>query len=325
MGASTMVERNAGPASVLDGCLRFSSTTIQLRGLGPGLSTWRGETLGGTSFALLEAMTDLLASPSRLAWALLLGLGACGGAGNADLGAHPICTGEPGVRLAVRLVGGGPAPQGQAMQGENGWRLLMVNGSCHAWALDDAAGRLWQTDLTAQAEARLVEGLKVSTWGALVSTNLSCPDAPGLSLRLAELRRHGSPCGGGASWEDLGSAASLQISSVAEAGTIVDGDLRYLVIEEQVKNDTRAAVAWPLATSLASLATDGINYQRGNSLKASGAEAIKLAAIRTIPDTGGVYYGFTRVTDGDGKTYQLYIRDALPFEQENGLVPDGTF
>ena len=213
------------------------------------------------------------------------------------------------------------------MQGENGWQLLIVDGNCHAWALSEVAGHLRQADLDAQGEARLAQELKVETWKDLVpSAGGSCFDAPGLSLRFGDVRRDGPTCGGGAVWEDLAATTSAQVIAITETGASVEGDLRYLVIAEAAKEDARPAVTWPLATSLMSLATDSVTYTPGHSRAATGDDATALRAIRTIPErTAANYYGFTRVSDGDGRTYQVYMRDALPFEQENGLVPDGTF
>jgi len=41
-----------------------------------------------------------------------------------------ICDGSSDIRLAIRVGCGGQAASGQAMLAENGWEVLLVDGSC---------------------------------------------------------------------------------------------------------------------------------------------------------------------------------------------------
>ncbi len=245
-----------------------------------------------------------------------------------------ICDGSTDIRLAYQLGGGGPAAPGEVMLSENGWRFLLVDGTCQAWVLENSNGPLVRTDLSSDDEAQLATALKLSTWKGITPPLGGCPDAPGTSFRFGEQRLSGSVCGSdpASGWAQLNVAADAQLAHLAASGTAWAGDVRYLVLQESSPNDPRPPVDWPLATSLATVALgpdQAFSYRSGGSLRATGDDASKLRAIRTTAasasSTYGVTYEFTRVTDADGGTYQLYVRDALPFEQDNGLVPPGYF
>lgn len=61
-------------------------------------------------------------------------------------------------------------------------------------------------------------------------------------------------------------------------------------------------------------------------LLATGEDAVKLRALRTIPRADATPYDdFTRVTDAGGVSYQLFVREALPFEQPSGRPPPDVF
>lgn len=278
---------------------------------------------------------------TRLATLLLLGLGGCSrslatpDAATPDAGTTPgICDGSPDLRLAFQVSGGGPTAPGETMLSENGWRFLLVDGTCQAWVLKDSSGPLVRTVLSPDDEAQLATALELSAWNGITPPPGGCPDANGTSFRFRDQRLSGVPCGAdpASAWAQLNTAADAQLDRLAASGTAWAGDLRYVVLRESSPNDPRPPVAWPLATPLATIVRDlnqGSGYRRGDSLRATGDDASKLRAIRTTAagasSTYGVVYDFTRVSDAEGATYQLYVRDALPFEQDDGLVPPGVF
>jgi len=221
------------------------------------------------------------------------------------------------------------------MLAENGWEFLLVDGSCVGWVLGASGQPLVRTLLSADDERQLGDALHLSTWSAIVPTIGGCADGPTNSYRFGEQRLTGSGCGGDgdahSAWAELNAAFSTQLERLAPLGQPWGGDLHYLVLPEQSQNDPRAAVPWPLATSLSAVALPEdqlFNYRAGMSRRATGDDATKLRAIRTTsntPSSDGLTHDFTRVTDAGGANYQLYLRDALPFEQENGLLPASIF
>jgi len=246
-----------------------------------------------------------------------------------------LCNGSSDIRLAFRVGGGGPAAAGQSMLAENGWQFLLVDGTCVAWVLEDSNNRLIRTVLSSDDEAKLAVALQLSDWNRITPATGGCPDAPGYSFRFGDQRLSGGdPCGvsGRNVWTELIAAAAEQLHHLAAAGEPWAGDLRYLAIQEETRNDSRPAVGWPLTTSLETIALSpeqAFSYRPGGSRRATGDDASKLRAIRTTAASAmssyGVSYDFTRLAGEDGKTYQLYVRDALPFEGDDGLVPPGVF
>jgi len=280
----------------------------------------------------------LARSVSPHAAVLLLALAACSSSSSTPppdgATAAGICDGSAAVRLAIQVSGGGPALPGNTMLSENGWRFLLVDGTCTVWVLKAFGDALVREALSADAEAQLATALKLSTWDRIAPPTGSCPDAAGLSFRFDEQRLSSSSCdfARDSPWGQLAAAADEQLDGFAAAGEVWAGDLRYLVLQESTPTDSRPPVAWPLDTAVEPLALDAdqaFGYRAGGSLRATGDEAAKLRVIRTTAAaataTYGVPYDFTRVMDARGGTYQLYIRDALPFEQDNGLVPPGVF
>ncbi|HEY8927176.1 MAG TPA: hypothetical protein VIU64_22490 [Polyangia bacterium] len=219
------------------------------------------------------------------------------------------------------------------MLGENGWEFLLVDGGCVGWVLPSSGQPLVRTVLSADDERQLATSLKLSTWSAIVPPADGCADGPTNSFRFGEQRLIGSGCGSDAqsTWGQLNAAFSAQLERLASLGQLWGGDLHYLVLPEQNQTDPRPAVPWPLDTALSTVALPEdqlFNYHPGMSQRATGDDATKLRAIRTtsnIPSSDGLTHDFTRITDGSRTNYQLYIRDALPLEQENGLLPPSIF
>jgi hypothetical protein len=220
------------------------------------------------------------------------------------------------------------------MLAENGWRFLLVDGSCVAWVLKDSNERLVRTVLSADAEAQLATALNLSAWSRITPPAGGCADGPGVSYRLGQQRLSGAGCGVDpqSTWGQLTAAADAQIDRLATSGEPWAGDVRYLVLQESTPSDSRPPVAWPLGTALETIALaadQAFTYRPGGSLRATGDDASKIRAIRTTAangtSTSGIAYDFTRVTDPNGGTYQLYVRDSLPLEQDDGLVPAGVF
>jgi hypothetical protein len=258
------------------------------------------------------------------------------GCGGTDDSSVRLCDGQPGVRLAVRVGGGGPAPAGQAMLGENGWQFLLVDGSCKAWILASHNEPLRTMTLSPVQEQRLLTALRPSRWSQFDGQpQEGCPDAPGISYRFDQHRISGPACGlsAGAPFGQLNDAFNTQLAALAASAPIFSGDIRYLVIQDPGTGTTfgRTPVPWPLDIPVAAVARpqdQGIQYIPGDSRQATGPDATRLRAIRTTALSGGagngMEFNFTPVA-ADGISYQLFARDAVPLENANGLLPSDLF
>ncbi len=245
-----------------------------------------------------------------------------------------ICDGSSGVRLAVVVAGGGPTLPGFAMLGENGLSFLLVDGSCNAWILTTPNDPLRTLVLSHEREQRLASQLRLSSeWKTLQGPHVgACADAPGIIYRFDSSHISGSECGlsPGDPLQDLNTAFSAQIVELAAAATAVSGDMRYLLLPDLGKVDgvARTSVPWPLdvpAESIALTQDQAFQYTAGGSLRATGLDASRLRAIRATVLNGsagdGSVNAFTYVVSTNGNVYQLFARDSVPFEMDNGLLP----
>lgn len=261
-----------------------------------------------------------------------------GGTAAADIGPGgegPICDGQPGVRLAVRIAGGGPIAPGTAMLADNGWQFLLVEGSCVAWILKSNNEPLRTITLSREREQRLADSLKVSQWSRIqVMPFGGCLDAPGISYRFGQSRIAGAVCGlrPDDPLNEINEAFRTELTELSAAASTLSGDVRYLIIADSGfrGGDNRAPVPWPLDLPIAPLAlANGDRYSPGDSRLATGTDASRLRAIRTTALNGsagnGTVFDYTPVKAADGSLYQLYVRDAVPLESPNGLLPVEVF
>ncbi len=270
-----------------------------------------------------------------------------GGPSSVDTGVSPttsavrVCDGSAGVRLATRVGGGGPVGLGRYMRSENGFEFLLVTGTCEAWVLPDDAQPLRHLTLTPAQESALVTDLRVARWSALAMQMLSggCSDASMLTYRFDRVHYDASGCGLAPTDERelVNVAFDEKLRELAAAGAPADGDARYLLIE----GDGSAAadfyyknpVTWPLgvAPSTVAVPRDQIFSQpaTGRSLRVSGDDARTLRALRADLLGGRVgnvmYEDYIPIVTPDGAYYELYVRDASPFEGADGLIGPGIF
>jgi hypothetical protein len=281
---------------------------------------------------------------------LLVGatLAACGDAGGLVGGGSPttsalrICDGSAGVRLAARVGGGGPVGLGRYMRSENGFEFLLVTGTCEAWVLPDDAQPLRHLMLTPAQETALVTDLRVARWSALAMRTPpggGCSDAGSLTCRFDQVHYESPGCGVDPTDEFalVDGAFEAKLQELAAAGAPADGDARYLVIEGEGSPAAdvyyKNPVTWPLgvAPSTVAVPQDQIFAQptTGRSLRASGDDARTLRALRADFLAGRIgnvmYEDYIPILTADGAYYELYVRDASPFEGADGLIGPGVF
>jgi hypothetical protein len=290
------------------------------------------------------------ASSSLLAlWGAVL-LQACGGTvasapsnidgGTSDGGSvTTLCDGSDVIRLTGQVAGGGPIPFGTSMLVENGWQYLVVNGRCEAWILRDSKEPLRSLQLSKEQENAFVRDFRLSEWDSFRSpVGGGCPDASGINFRFGQHRYSGVTCGLDPA-EPLvafSDAFATQVERLYTSGVAVEADVRYLLVIEDPNNardaSYRNAPTWPLASAPQDVAVsvaDAYHYVAGRSQRATGEGAGRLRAVRTswLDGTIGAREAssFIPIADTNGARYELFARDAAPWEYENGLAPADVF
>lgn len=275
-------------------------------------------------------------------------IAACGGSTDLGVGvssttgAVHVCDGSPGVRLAARVGGGGPSEPGREMLAENGWEYLIVTGACEAWVLPDVSQPLHHLTLSSEQESALVGDLRVGRWSALAARTPpggGCADASSLTYRFDQVRYESPGCGIDPQDEFalVDAALDPKVQQLAGLGAAADGDVRYLLIEGDASAGSDSfyenPATWPLGVAPATAAlTRAQSFSQptvGRSLLASGDDARGLRALRGDFLAGLVgnmmYAGFIPIVTADGTRFELYVRDASPFEGADGLIGPGVF
>jgi hypothetical protein len=212
---------------------------------------------------------------------------------------------------------------------------------CDAWVLPAAEQPLRTLRLSDARAKALSDALALSTWPRLAQRSpgdTGCADAPGYSYRFGELRFPSYPCGLPANdpLAVLARSFSDEVTKLTAEGAPVDGDVRYLLIDWPDAVTAGGAgirwAEWPLSldpTTVAVTQEQSFGDLRGKSQKVSGADATALRKLRADllahvvgSSTGGT---FVPVIAPGSHHYQLYLRDASPFEGADGLIPVGVF
>jgi hypothetical protein len=273
---------------------------------------------------------------------------ACGGSTELGAGvssttsAVHVCDGSAGARLAARVGGGGPSEPGREMLAENGWEYLIVTGTCDAWVLPSESQPLRHLTLSSEQERALVRDLRVGRWSALSARTPpagGCADAGSITYRFDQVHYESPACGLDPADEFalVDAALDPKLQQLAGAGVAADGDVRYLLIEGDASTGLDYAyknpATWPLGAAPAALAvTRAQTFAQptaGRSLRASGDDASGLRALRDDFLAGRIgnmmYAGFIPIVAADGMRFELYVRDAAPFEGTDGLIGPGVF
>jgi len=99
---------------------------------------------------------------------------------------------------------------------------------------------------------------------------------------------------------------------------------------QRIADDDRpvqaVAAPWPLATPAASVAITiaEASYRRGSSAIATDAAAEALRSLRrasAYTNVRSLTGGYIPFVDETGARFQLYMRDAIPPEDDHGLLP----
>src|SRR6185295_13049863 len=155
----------------------------------------------------------------------------CGGCADGADQAAPICNGEPSVRLAFSMAGGGQVLPGSQVMSENGFQFLLVEGSCRAWFLETPSSDVRTAQLSAVDAQTLAADMHLADWDDLRGEYVrNLCDAPSLLLRFGDARiLINSACGGrdsAAAVTGLVDAARRSLSAAYATAAPVDGSVR---------------------------------------------------------------------------------------------------
>jgi hypothetical protein len=244
-----------------------------------------------------------------------------------------LCDGDPLVRLAYQVMGGGQTLPGSQVTSENGFSYLLVTGQCHFWVMNSADADVHEGQLADSEAFSLSNTLRLGDWSGLDAAYGTCAlDVPSRLLRFRDTRvTISGSCGGTLAappaWLSDGIAGSVQ--DLYAKGTPVAGPVRFLLMTEQgtwSSQVEKRAAAWPLADDPASLALTyeaASRYVAGSSQMVSATDAEELRELRRVffESGGGPFSGgFIPVVGSDGARYELFARDAIPLEDEQGLL-----
>jgi hypothetical protein len=254
----------------------------------------------------------------------LLGLAGC-----ADEPPPVVCDGSSTIRLAVQVLGGGTIEGGESVLHENGTASFFLDGRCEYYVRwgdnlrsDVRTGVLLDTD-------RLARGLQLAAiedHEGGYSGDWLDGSGPRISFD-GHAVSCGSGCEGGnvPGWlEDVNDFVHDEFPAIYEASAAPDLPQR-LVLVDQEGQVGRGSFPWPAAVDPATLAITELEASTlgfGESTLAVGADGSALRELRRFVGDGGapsIYIAPTQ--DQQPPDYRLYVRDSIPWEDENGLVP----
>jgi hypothetical protein len=245
-----------------------------------------------------------------------------------------ICDGSQDLRLAWFLSPtGGNVRTG--FQFEVGFYYLYVRGDCHYWVVPyPSAGDLWIETHTGvfddEQETALIELLRYGDWDGLLGV---WPEPDSFDVAIMRVHDGHSESGIGCAGECPGAPAVVheirgafkpQLQLWWETGEPSTGPIRILTTRmpdgDPIPN---TIVPWTLDLDLASVAVDTeAMYCAGQSVLIDDpATAAALRAFRAEHADGLEQFSDFFVEVEPGVYYELYLRDALPFEREDGLIP----
>lgn len=249
-----------------------------------------------------------------------------------------ICDGSEDLRLAMVLTGGGQVDN--EIVREIGFAYLYVRGTCEYWVLPTLDGVLWPDTrtgvLTLESEEALSRALDYGDLADVAGSwdSESLFDA---STLLVSDGTHTMACYGGC---DQGPEAAQdlwgeqgQIEALWEHSAPYLGPVRVSVVGWSDSTIDELGMPWPMANDPWSLAIDGDNdpeHQAGDSVLIDDPlEAATLRDLRRryreddlLEGTPNALQAYGHLTFEEGTDlFQLWIRDALPLEDETGLIP----
>lgn len=270
-----------------------------------------------------------------VATVFLLAATSCSSDADAPAATVPLCDGSSSLTLRIFYVGqSGREVWGSAVRIENGFPSFAVDGQCNyfmagGWLEDkQARDHGWRRGLVSDDLRRALEARAGAEdlASAYACSGSGGADAPPVIVANA---RSSVICFSDVD-ESVGEALTVIRQRAGElwaAAQPLDGDLRVTVRQASGLEPPRR-YPWPGGLALGDFELDsGSLYlePEGRSKSVSAADAPPLRAIREqylIDTRPGVLYDAEGIPIIDGETpATMFMRDALPYEDERGLLP----
>lgn len=272
-----------------------------------------------------------LALHAATIWLAAVGVAGCSEQSTVPQFDERVCDGSQQIRLAVLTAGGGPPEPGSQVINENGFDFLYVRGDCQAWVKPygwwEAVRRV---ALSEQRSKQLFDGLALGSWHALSGEySGGAVDASALLLVTNSSK---IVCGGGcfgsvvpSAIRQLSDSAFTQLVALADAGTAVDGGVRFAAVPNSPgAYPFLVHLQWPLETPvLGDVARPESDQVEGSGVAVTdpaSAAALRALLRQALAGAGQNFLYHVPVQDDAGTTYRVFLRDMLPFESDAGLV-----
>ncbi|MCG5053207.1 MAG: hypothetical protein KA712_09640 [Myxococcales bacterium] len=227
---------------------------------------------------------------------------------------------------------------GSQVVSENGHEFIFIDGKCRYWVASRSVhGPLGETrtGVLSPPEVQSIEiRLKLNTWSALegvhkpeVQVNDASPlrlAVNGLSVLCTDSCSSGQP-----QVVAIFKEARVLLKELFDKGTALDGPVRIAVVplDGTFVSWNSGPAPWPLSKPLESFVSPSEALPRGKGHLVEGADAQALRRLRdmqraeTFAPLKDVGSSIPIGSNSSSVLHALYLRDALPIEDEMGLVP----
>lgn len=251
-----------------------------------------------------------------------------------------ICDGSEGIRLAMVLGGGGQVLN--ELQREIGFYYLYVLGNCQYFALPADDWQSWPDTRTGMLDEATEEQLSIALDYGNLADIAGVWDTEGSADGSTLLVSNGAitvacsfgcedgPAAAQALWAEMG-----WIDELWASGEPLAGPVRVSVIGWADSTIDELGAPWPLPIDPWSIAYDGnvdLPLEAGDSVLIDDeAQAATLRELRRqyreddlpegVANALEAYGHLTFLDEGGQDLFQLWMRDSLPIEEANGLIP----
>jgi hypothetical protein len=257
-----------------------------------------------------------------------------------------ICDGSEELRFAAYTVSQGNSLDSVAALQGVGWAYIYVSGQCHYWVIDDFIFReSREGDLTTEQARALAEDFSYSAWSGIEG---DWGDGSGHGAWMVV---HDTKVGVACYFECPGAPAAVQavanrdlfenwVDQLYAEGTPLDGPIRMSFEawgwEGTIRGSdfARRAAPWPLQEQPSELAPwihEGTVDLPGPVENPTGGhlitEAGALLGLRAARTEKGTYDSppWLALGPAEGGYASIQLRDSLPFEDDEGHVPEPSF
>jgi len=274
--------------------------------------------------------------------ALALLLGSCGAPAT-----EAICNGDPGIRFAYRTMSS--AGRVQALQRpiwENGGDYIYIDGECRYWVRQLADppgdGTPWPNNaeqligpsytgvLTPELAQRFERDLLFGAWDDLDRTSFRSGGADLPTIQLVGDGKFfvciGRDCNDNSTAKELVSAALRWTIELRSLGVPLDGPMRGLVVRYESPTGI-VPQGEPVPIDQLGFLETAVPLGESESLGYGGyplvpeAELEMWRALRAGVIARDPWWYHITVSDPSGAIFYVNVRDVLPFEGDDGLVP----